>query len=80
MLETSQATDCLAARPHSIGERLLRLVGLQPVETDPLEPAALEAVLAFRGLTSFIGLPTSTFFPGAVATRDVADRATSHPA
>jgi hypothetical protein len=63
MLETSQAADCRAERPSSIGARLRRFVGFQPVETDPLEPAALEAVLAFRGLTSFVGLPTSTYFP-----------------
>ena len=63
MSNTSPATDCHEARQSSVGERLRRLVGLQPVATVPVESADLEAMLAYRGLTSFVGLPQSTFFP-----------------
>jgi hypothetical protein len=66
MAQTFRAADHPGKRRYSIGERLLRL-GLRSGEALPPEPAALEAVLAFRGLTSFIGMPILTFVP------DVAD-------
>jgi hypothetical protein len=73
MVARSEAADCHAERPYSIGERLLRLVGLEPLETAPLEPAALEAVVAFHGLTSFIGMPIPTLLPRELATREAMD-------
>ena len=62
MAQTFHAADHPGKRRYSIGERLLRL-GLRSAEAVPPEPAALEAVLTFRGLTSFIGMPIPTFVP-----------------
>jgi hypothetical protein len=75
MAQTCQSTECHEARKSSISERLLRLVGVEPLEPVPLEPDGLESVLAFRGLTSFIGLPTSTFVPGLETNSEVAAQA-----
>jgi hypothetical protein len=78
MVETSQAAEA-EARTRSISRRLLRLIGLPPVETLPLEPAALEAVTACYGLTSFIGLPMPTLVPGVVVVSEVEDVLEAEP-
>jgi hypothetical protein len=73
MVARSETVDCHAQRHYSIGEKFRRLVGLAPLETAPLEPAALEAVLAFHGLASFLGMPIPTFLPRELATREITD-------
>jgi hypothetical protein len=69
MSQTSQAAEYHEAHKSSISQRLLRLVGVQPLETSSLEPDELQSVLAFRGLTSFNGLPIPTFIPTLEAGR-----------
>ena len=79
MAQTSQAAECHEARKSTISERLLRLVGVQLLETFPLEPADLESVQAFRGLTSFIGLPISTLVPAVEASSEATEAAQTAP-
>ncbi|CAH2603333.1 DNA-directed RNA polymerase III 47 kDa polypeptide [Rhodovastum atsumiense] len=67
------AADCHPARAYAISEKLLRLFGLRPSDPPPMDPAALEAVLAFRGFTSFIGLPVPVFVPAITPAGEAAD-------